>query len=52
VAVQFYSGERLMGVDPEMGRKAPVPAQWLLFTRYNFAAHVFLWTPATETGAE
>ena len=45
VAVQFFSGERLMGVDPETGREAPVPAQSLLFTRYNFAPHVFLWTP-------
>ena len=52
VAVQLSSGEHLMGVDPETGREAPVPAQWLLFTRYNFASHVFLWTalpPETKT---
>ena len=46
VAVQFFPNERLMGVDPATGREAPVPAQFLLFTRFNFALHVFLWIPA------
>jgi len=48
MAVQFFSGEGLMGVDPETGREAPVPAQALLFTRFNFAPHVFLWTPLDD----
>lgn len=45
VAVHFGSGERLMGVNPETGAEAPVPAQSLLLTRCNGAPHVFLWIP-------
>ena len=45
VAVHFFSGERLMGSDPATGKEAPVPAQSLLFTRFNGAPHVFMWTP-------
>ena len=48
VAVNFYSGERLMGIDPATGKEAPVPAQSLLFTRFNGAVHVFLWTPLAD----
>jgi hypothetical protein len=50
VAVHFATGERLMGVNPLTGAEAPVPAQSLLFTRFNGAPHVFLWIPlAAET---
>ena len=47
VAVNFLSGERLMGIEPITGKEAPVPAQSLLFTRFNGSVHVFLWTPLT-----
>lgn len=49
VAVHFFTGERLMGIDPSTGKEAPVPAQSLLFTRANGTVRVFLWIPlATE----
>ena len=47
IAVHFFSGERLMGIDPATGREAPVPAQSLLFTRVKGAPRVFLWTPSS-----
>ena len=48
-AVHFSSGERLRGIDPATGKEASVPAQSLLFTRFNGATHVFMWVPlATE----
>ena len=53
VAVNFYTGEHLLGIDPATGEAAPVPAQSLLFTRFNGAVHVFLWTPeATSTAGK
>ena len=48
VAVNFFTGERLMGIDPSTGKEAPVPAQSLLFTRFNGSVHVFLWTPLAD----
>lgn len=49
VAVHFFTGERLMGVDPSTGKEAPVPAQSLFFSRVNGKVQVFLWIPlATE----
>lgn len=44
IAMNFFSGELLVGVDPATGQHAAVPAQSLLFTRVGGVLRVFMWT--------